>query len=841
MAQTSTAPADDEEQGDIVVTGVRGTPRTVQDSPVPIDHFGQDDIEKISNTDTVAVMQTLVPSLNVTRQPNSSTGTFIRPITLRGLPEDKTLLLLNSKRRHKSASVGISGTGAQGADSAVIPSLALKSVEVLRDGAAAQYGSDAIAGVINFILKDDDHGGSLTAQAGQYYEGDGDSLLLAGNIGMKLTENGFVNITAQYSRDDYTTRALQYTSTTFDAIAYAAANPDYAAVVDLSKPLQPWGQPKSEAFRAVINSGIDISDTAQVYAFGNFSQSKGSAYANYRYPGNAQPVNGVPVRLQDGSVFSFTDIFPAGFSPIFSGIVSDWSAVAGVKGSTASDALTYDISARYGWDKLSYEIVNTVNASLGAASPRSFKPSTYVESELSLNADFSYSVPVAAFETPLVISFGGEYRKESYTIRPGELDSYRAGPFATPDPFDFCNETTRTLNPGAPTNKGINCGNYAAGTADGFAGIDPAYNLLPVGSNGVNGVPPSAAGTWAIKSTSAYVEVSTDPIKGLFVDFAGRFEHFSNFGNTVNGKAAFRYEFTRGVAIRGSIGTGFHAPSPGLINTTSVSIRTVNGVFTQAGLFPATNPVSRFLGAKELEPETSTNYTLGLTLAPAQGLNISLDGYIIKIKDAFFSTRNVAVTPALKSQMIAAGVVGADSIASVNFFQNAFDSDTRGFDAIVTYDHRWGGGMKTNFAASFNANWYKIERLLIPSLFTVYQDFNFRNAAPRWRGTLSAVHSMGAVSFLTRANLFGPYTAMATAPSETAANPTQSFKTQAQIDLEASYKFDESFTISVGGRNVLDHYPAPDRLQPTAGRIYRTDSVVDWQGGYYYARLNFKF
>ncbi|MCW2385296.1 MULTISPECIES: TonB-dependent receptor plug domain-containing protein [unclassified Sphingobium] len=843
MAQTETAPADNsgEADVDIVVTGVRGTPRTVQDSPVPIDHFNQEDIEKISSTDTVAVMQTLVPSLNVTRQPNSSTGTFVRPITLRGLPEDKTLLLMNSKRRHKSASVAISGTGAQGADSAVIPSLALKSVEVLRDGAAAQYGSDAIAGVINFMLKDDNHGGSLTAQAGQYYEGDGDSLMVAGNVGMKLTENGFVNVTAQYSRDDYTTRANQYTSTTFDARAYAAANPAYAALVDLDTPLQKWGQPKTEAFRAVVNSGIDISDTAQVYAFGNFSRSKGSAYANYRYPANNQPVNGVPVRLQDGSVFSFTDIFPAGFSPVFSGVVTDWSAVAGIKGTTASDALSYDISARYGWDKLAYEIVDTVNASLGPNSPRSFKPSTYIDSELALNADLSYSIPVAAFETPLVVSFGGEYRNEEYTIRPGELDSYRGGPFAATDPFDFCNEATRTLNPGAPTNKGINCANYQAGTADGFAGIDPAYNVLPVGSNGVNGVPPSAAGTWGVKSVSAYLELSTDPIKGLFVDLAGRFEHFSNFGNTVNGKAAFRYEFTPGIAMRGSIGTGFHAPSPGLINTTSVSIRTVNGVFTQAGLFPATNPVSQFLGAKELEPEKSTNYTLGLTLAPMPGLSLSLDGYIIKIRDAFYSTRNVAVTDALKAQMIAAGVVGADSIASVNFFQNAFDSDTRGFDAILTYDHRWGGGMKTNFAASFNANWYKIESLKIPSLFTVYQDYNFRNAAPRWRGTLSAVHSMGAVSLMARANLFGPYTAMATAPSETVANPTQSFKTQAQIDLEASYTFDESFTISVGARNILDHYPAPDLLQPTAGRIYRTDSVVDWQGGFYYARLNFKF
>jgi iron complex outermembrane receptor protein len=842
VAQTEGAAADngDDAEAAIVVTGVRGTPRTVQDSPVPIDHFGAAEIEKISSTDTVAVMQTLVPSLNVTRQPNSSTGTFVRPITLRGLPEDKTLLLLNGKRRHKSASVGISGTGAQGADSAVIPSLALKSVEVLRDGAAAQYGSDAIAGVINFQLKDDDHGGAMTVQAGQHYKNDGDSLLIAGNVGMKLTENGFVNITAQYTKDSPTSRGIQYTSTQFDAIDYAAANPGYASVVDLSKPLQRWGQPESEAFRAVINSGIELNDTTKVYAFGNYAKSKGSTEANYRYPGNNQPVNGVPVRLADGSVFSFTDLFPAGFTPTFSGLVDDWSAVAGIKGEF-TDRLSYDFSARYGWSKLSYELINSVNASLGPDSPRSFKPSSYVESELSLNADLAYSVPVDAFHSPVVISFGGEYRREAYSIRTGEIDSYRAGPYGAADPWGFCDATTHTLTAKAPTNQGINCANYQAGTADGFAGIDPVYNVLPVGSNGVNGIPPSAAGTWAVKSLSAYAEVSTDITESLFLGFAGRFENFSNFGNTVNGKAAFRYEFTKGVALRGSVGTGFHAPSPGLINTTSVSIRTVNGVFTQAGLFPATNPVSKFLGAEELGPEKSTNYTLGLTWAIAPRLNFSLDGYIIKIRDAFYSTRNIAVTPAVKQAMIDAGVVGADSIASVNFFQNAFDSDTRGFDAILTYDHRWGGGMKTNFAASLNANWYKIEDLAIASLFTSYQDFNFRNAAPRWRGSVSALHSMGKVSLMARANLFGPYTAMATAPSEVIANATQSFKTQAQIDLEASYEFDKSFTISVGARNVLDHYPAPDRIQATAGRVYRSDSVVDWQGGYYYARLGFKF
>jgi iron complex outermembrane receptor protein len=853
FAQTTTPPAASASEPDvqadtaaeddsaIVVTGVRGATRTVQDSPVPIDHIGAEEIERVSNTDTLNVLQTLVPSLNVSRQPNSNTGTFIRPTTLRGLPEDKTLLLMNSKRRHKSASIASAGTGAQGPDAAVIPSLALKSVEVLRDGAAAQYGSDAIAGVINFILKDANHGMELTAQAGQSYKNDGDSLLLAGNIGLPLTDRGFINVTAQYTKDARTIRAKQYTSTTFDAIAYAAANPSYAALVDLNSPLQRWGQPKSEAIRFVINTGIDVSENSQLYAFGNYSHSNATADANYRYPANAQPVNGVPVRLASGAVFSFTDLFPAGFTPTFSGEITDWSAVGGYKGTIGTDnKFSYDFSARYGWDKQVYTVDNTVNASLGPDSPRNFTPATYVEDELSLNADFSYSMPLDFLASPVVLSAGLEYRDEGFQIRTGDIDSYRAGIYSNANPYNFCNTTTHTLNASAPTNQGINCGNYLAGTADGFAGIDPVYNVLSVGSNGVNGIPPSAAGAFDVQSKSIYGEVSTDLFRGFFVDLAGRFEHFSSFGDTWNWKAAARYEFAPGYAVRGSIGTGFHAPSPGLLNLTSVSIRTVEGVFTQAGLFPATNPVAQFLGATPLQPEKSTNYAAGITASPLPGVNLSLDGYIIKIKDAFYSTANITVTPAIKAQMIASGVVGADSIASVNFFQNAFDSDTRGFDVIATYNHRWDAEQRTDIMAGVNANWYDIDKLKIPNLFTTYQVYNFRNQLPRWRGNLTGVHSVGPVSAMARVNLFGPYTVMATAPSNTANNPTQKFSTQAMVDMELSYTFDKMFTIAVGARNIFDHYPAEDRLQPTAGRIYRADSVVDWQGGFYYARINFK-
>lgn len=817
----------DQTLSEIVVTGSRGEPRTVQESPVPIDVIGQAELERVPASDTVEILKALVPSYAVTRQPNSTTGTFIRPISLRGLPEDKVLLLLNSKRRHKSASVGITGTGAQGPDAAVIPASALKSVEVLRDGAAALYGSDAIAGVLNFILKDDREGMSFTTQGGQYFQGDGTDLLVAGNIGLPLTDHGFINISAEYSNSERTIRADQYTSVTFDAVDYAATHPEYAALVDLSTPLQRWGQPKSDAVRAVINSGIEIAENAEWYAFANYSNSKATADANYRYPANNQPVNGVPVRLADGSVFTFTDLFPAGFTPQFSGEVTDYSGTTGLRGEFGASELKYDFSARYGRDELAYTIVNTVNPSIGPESPRSFAPSEFVADELSLNADFSYELPIGWFASPLVAAAGVEYRDEGYEIHAGDLDSYRAGIYATSDPYDFCNPNGTPTAAGSAVN-GLDCANPQ----------DPVYRVLSVGSNGITGVPPSAAGSWNVRSNSVYTELTTDIVDGWFVDLAGRYEDFSSFGSTLNGKLATRVQLMKGFAIRGSVGTGFHAPSPGLLNTTSVSIRTVDGVFTQAGLFPASNPVSVFLGAKPLEPEEATNFSAGITANPLPNLDITVDAYVIKLKDQIYSTSAITVTPAIRAAMIAAGVVGADSISSVNFFQNAFDSTTKGVDVVSTYRQRWNNGQATAFTASFNYNRYEIDRLQIANLFNDVSIFNFENQPPQWRGVLSVTHDVGPLSASVRANMYGPYEIQL---NQAPTFPKQAFHTETLVDVEVSYELNETCRLTLGGRNIFDNFPQHDLLAATAGRVYRADSVVDWQGGFYYARVGFSF
>jgi iron complex outermembrane receptor protein len=841
-APLSERPAASEDESDIVVTGTRGQPRTVQTSPVPIDVISAKELESISYTDTVDILKTAIPSLNVTRQANSTTGTFIRPITLRGLPEDKTLLLVDSKRRHKTASIAIAGTGAQGEDAAVIPALALKSVEVLRDGAAAQYGSDAIAGVINFILKDSNHGATFVSQVGQYYAGDGSSVSIAGNIGLPLTDHGFVNITAEYTHDGRTTRANQYKSATFDAIAYAAANPAYAQLVDLSKPIQRWGQPKSEAVRTFVNAGLDITGDTKLYAFGNYSHSAATADANYRYPGNAQPTEDVAIRLADGSSFKFNSIYPAGFKPLFTGHVTDWSSTGGYKGTVplGGHDLSFDFSGRYGWNKIAYTMVDSLNPSMGPESPTSFTPNTYVNREVAGNADFSYSVPNSLFASPIVLSAGAEFRRETYIIRTGDAASYATGKYATADPYGFCNATTHTLNASAPQNAGINCANYLTTTADGFAGRDAVYNTLSAGSQGFTGTAPNFAGSFSDTSKSAYAEVSTDILPGWFVDLAGRFEHYASTGSRANGKVATRVEITKNLAFRGSVGTGFHAPSPALLNQSYTSINTVNGVFTLAGLVPASNPVATFLGAKALRPEKSLNFSAGFTATPLPGFNITLDGYLINIHDQIYSTSNIAVTPAIQAQLVAAGIVGATSIASVNFFQNAFNSTTKGLDIVSTYRQRWSNGSTTDFFASLNLNRYHIDKLKIANLFTATSVFNFQQNSPRFRSVVGVTHTIGGFSVMARANIYGPYKAQL--DSAAAGYPIQKFHTEALIDLEVSKKLTQNVTAAIGGRNIFDNYPQADTIGAvTGGAIYRGDSVVDWQGGFLYARVSVNF
>ncbi|GFD70439.1 TonB-dependent siderophore receptor [Alteromonas sp. KUL106] len=821
----------------IAVTGARGAPRSVTSSPVPVDVLTAEDVEAVAFTDMNNVLMTLVPSYSVGRQPISDGGTFIRPATLRGMPTDKTLVLVNSKRRHRAALVSIGGSGTQGPDIATIPTAAIKTVEVLRDGAAAQYGSDAIAGVINFQLKDNTEGGSFTIDYGTYYEGDGDQITVTGNKGFALGDDGFLSISAEYSDSEATFRGEQYCEPWFcvddQSQQYIADATEMANRVHDSDVVQPWGQPNTSGKRVFFNSGFTLSAEAELYAFGNYSESEGDGSFYYRYPGNGTIED---LRLEDGSIWNPTEFFPGGFTPRFFGDVTDYSFVGGIKG--MSGDLTYDISGRYGNNEISYTLANTINPSLGNMSPTSFQPGDLINEESQVQADFTYDL------SAYVLAFGASYLDESYEISEGEEASYFAGPYATSDPYGFCNGDTATAAGLAviATGSTLDCSNPD----------DAVYTVVGVGSNGFPGYSPDYSGSYERDSYAVYTDISGDITDTLFAQAALRYEDYSDFGSELVYKIAGFYQLNDDVGFRSSFGTGFRAPTPGQQGTTNVSTRLPDGFPVATGLFPAGGEVAQALGAQELSPEKSTNFTLGMT-ANYGDVTLTVDYYNIKLEDRLYSvsTRDVSTTvvtdpeapgyDAYQNYLALAGanVSGAESIGGVFFFQNAFDTVTEGLDVVATYK------MESDYGATIltgSVNYNKTEFDSDPSEYLDAEDqFDFENGLPEIRSVISVTHSYDVWSAVARLSYFGEYE---NAGSDDGVNATsiQTFGDEFMFDIEGSYLINENFTLSVGIRNLFDNYPdVSTNGDACCGEVYDSGSIVDWQGGYYYTRLAARF
>jgi iron complex outermembrane receptor protein len=419
LTSVAQAQGADEEIEEIIVSGLRGKPRTAVDSAVPIDTFDVDSITAVAHTDVQDILQTLVPSYNVGRQPISDGASFIRPAELRGLPSHHTLVLINGKRRHRAALVSIGGSGTQGPDVATIPSFAIQSIEVLRDGAAAQYGSDAIAGVINFNLKDNSSGFAMALNSGQYFEGDGQGYTVSANVGLPLGDNGFLSISGEIDQQDFSERAHQYCDTWYcvdkdnpifqSVVARGDQRADYVLGVPTpgltayenglqllypagvsrasvaGKNVMPWGQPNVESARFFYNAGIELDNGTELYSFGNYSASKGDGSFFYRYPGNGTIEI---LRNADGSYYSPLEKFPGGFTPRFEGEIEDMSVAGGVRGET-DGGFSYDASVRYGSNDIDYRLFNTVNPSYGSDSPTDFKPGILQNEELQFQLDLA--------------------------------------------------------------------------------------------------------------------------------------------------------------------------------------------------------------------------------------------------------------------------------------------------------------------------------------------------------------------------------------------------------------------------------------------------------------------
>ena len=842
-----------EELEEVVVTGSRAKPRTVEDSPIPIDVFSQAELEEVGFTDSNEVLKTLVPSFSIGRQPISDGATFIRPAALRDLPTDKTLVLVNSKRRHRAALVTIGGSGTQGPDIATIPMSAIKSIEVLRDGAGAIYGTDAIAGTINFILKDNSEGGSLSVDMGEYSEGDGTSVTVRGNIGLPLGDSGFLSISGEAYEADPTYRGEQYCQSWFAVPGCDGQNGSYASFVENGRAdrvaasqeasyvnnfanasldtqgdiVQPWGRPNEKRSGIFYNAAVPVSN-GEIYSFGNYTKSEGDGSFFYRYPFNGTIEN---LRSQDGSVYSPLELFPGGFTPRFFGEVTDVSVVGGWKGDLSAD-MTLDVSARYGSNEIDYVLANTINPSLGDTSTQTrFRNGDLTNTEFQLQADFAYALSDAA-----TLAFGLSYIDEEYEIGGGEPSSYEAGPYSVQDPWGFCDGDN-------PTDAG------AAVIANGSSldcadSSDPVYRVVGVGSNGFPGYSPAFSGTYSRDSYALYGEISGDTSDAFSYQAALRYEDYSDFDSEVIGKVAGIYKISDQVAIRGSFGTGFRAPTPGQQGTTNVSTRLPNGFPVATGLFPAGGPVAQALGATPLQPEKSTQYTVGLVLS-GERASITVDAYVINLDDRFnsVSTQDVSTDPdsgaafANFQALEAAGVAGANSIGGVFWFTNAFDTSSSGVDVVATmpFDFDNSSGKLT---ASLNYNKTEFESE-VTQFFNSESTFDFINNTPNTRWILTYNHYMGDLSLMGRLSYFGE----ADNQNGSGANPSfQEWDAVTFLDVEAAYQVTEQIKVMVGGRNITDEYPDKDELgDDCCGRIYDSGATVDWQGAYYYGRVTFDF
>ncbi|WP_423186461.1 TonB-dependent receptor plug domain-containing protein [Alishewanella sp. d11] len=809
----------------IAVVGTRLAPRSIADSPVPVDIIDGDELMKNGSSDMLNMLTTTIPSLNVHANPISDTATLTRPVNLRGLSSDSTLVLLNGKRRHRASVITFLGgginDGAQGPDISVIPGIALKQVEVLRDGAAAQYGSDAIAGVINFVLKDNADGGTIEVKQGEYYEGDGSSTELAANFGMPLTQDGFVNVSLQYKNVDPTSRSVQRG----DAATLAAqGNPDIAPIAQI------WGSPEvKDDFTFFFNSGLELGNDRSAYLFGNYAERDVVGGFYYRNPHTRGGVfsndggrtlevidttgagNCANVSLFDGdrklnhgeitarvgalpsNCFTFFSMFPGGFTPNFGGNITDTSLTAGTKGEFKEGVFKgvfYDFYGSVGRNESAFNIVNTVNASLGPETPTAFDAGKYVQLEKNFGADFVKYIEAGLYND-LAIAAGVQWAEETFEIIAGETASWEVGPYVS---------------------------------------------QLTNGSNGFPGFQPDNAGVNVRRNYAAYIDAEAELSENLLVAAALRYEDYDSFGNTTNYKVTGQYRLTEDLAIRGSHSTGFRAPTVGQANVSNVRTAIIGGELVDIGLLPPTNPVSVLKGGKELTPEESRSYTLGLVYSGSGGIFFTADLFRIEVDDRIGQSREFAVTQADRDQLKAAGVRGIDSLSQLTYLTNDFDTVTTGFDLVANYSTNLFDG-RSSFSLAYN--WTDTEVKRFTDVTGAFKVSRLENDLPNHRATLTWNQQWESIDMFVRTNYFGEYQGVHADSDEWVTQASA----KVTFDVEAAYHFNESFTVAVGAQNLFDTKAEriPDNISSILGAKYFETSPMGINGGYYYLKGIYRF
>lgn len=839
----------------IVVIGTRRADRTVTDSASPVDVIGSEDLATQSASNMLDTVKNVVPSFYVGQNTISDASTFVRAPSLRGLPGDEVLVMLNGKRFNRSALVQVYtggdtalSFGSHGSDISVIPSIAIKNLQILRDGATAQYGSDAIGGVLNYGLRDD-AGLEIQGRYGQTYQGDGKSYQIAANAGVKLGDRGFINVSGEYFDDGQTSRG----QTRPVAIVFANTNPGLASQLpNYPGPVQIWGSSPVNGYKAILNAGFEVADQTQLYLIGNLAHSEGDQSFNYRSPisasnlvvndgsGNttrspsrnsafAHPIYLTPCPAAASATcptggwvmqnlantqqtYNFSTLYPAGFTPRFVGVVDQAFGVVGIK--NTGGALTWDLAASLSRSSLDLSMYNSLSPSYGPTTQTSFEFGKLIQTEFDAYLDMTYEID-AGMASPLTLSWGAEYRKEGYEQTAGDPQSYGAGPYASQDLYV---ETSAN--------------NYVYNSTVG----------MPTGASGYGGTSTAFAGKFNQSSYGAYVGLEGDLSEALTFGLAGRWEHYDTFGDTVVGKANFIAHLNDVVAFRGTVGTGFHAPSPGQNNVSILTTNFVAGNQVQTGTYPVTSSIAQYYGAVSLKPAKATNFGLGVVITPGSSFNLAIDAYSVRVRDRIGISQNFNVTAADIAALPALIAVGAGGV--VNYFTNSFDTTTDGVDVVATYKTEFLGG-RTNFTMAYNYNMSRVTDY-DPGLISAAQIQDIRHLAPNHRMNLSMAWQKGDFSFNIAERLFGSW-------GNENDYPGQTFGTKLTTDLDVSYTFMDHFTLTVGANNLFDTYPDKIAASPSNPIYALTQSTADGQvyprnggpfginGGFWYVRLKVKY
>jgi iron complex outermembrane recepter protein len=768
------APQDDSVLDEIVVTGTRAANRSRLDTLAPVDVITADTLSNRGTTELAAALAQAVPSLTFPRPAVTDGTDSIRPATLRGLQPDQTLVLVNGTRRHASALVNVNGSvgrGAASVDLNAIPTGALNSIEVLRDGASALYGSDAIAGVVNLRLKEASSGGGLNVTYGQYFteveaargsrdEEDGQTVTVSGWQGLALGSDGFLTLSAEYLQRDPTNRS--------DIDPRTAAGGRVTARL---------GDPEVDQFTVFANAGKPLSAGWEAYGWAGFQDRDSESAA---FP-----------RLSD-NVNNVASIYPNGFLPIIAINSQDLSLAGGLRGVIGGwDA---DFSLVYGRNALEYRTENSLNSTYGAATPTSFDSGETIYDQLVFGADFVREFEIGR-SGPLTLAWGLEARRETYEIVAGQAESYNRGPLG---------------------------GNTAlAGGAQGFVGFQP--------SNEVDE---------DREAIGLYAEVELPLTDKFTVQGAVRIEDYSDFGDSQTGKIAARYDFTPGFAVRGSISTGFRAPSLQQSFYTATSSVIQNGQVVETGTFPATSTTARILGAEPLDAETSTNYSLGAVFRFGD-FDLTIDAYRIVIDDQIALSENITRT--FSPQV--AGLLDPLGIQAARFFINGVETETEGLDIVGRYRLSTPSAGDFDFTVAANLNDVSVTRVPTstsvlapaPTLFNRQRILTFEEGTPDTKIAGSVDWDLGSWSASARATYYASVTQPGTTP---AGDLFTGDKTV--VDLSGSYQVTDRVGLTLGVDNVFDEYPdfTPASLNSNGVLGFPFYSPFGFNGRYAYARVS---